>query len=96
MGAVAYRCERPEGLRDDVLFCFDLALPEDFTPVNTDGEVEDFRRWPAETVLARMRETEDFKFNIALVQIHLFLRCGLIAPDEPDYQAIAEGLWRRD
>jgi 8-oxo-dGTP pyrophosphatase MutT (NUDIX family) len=92
VGAVSYRCERPEGLRDDVLFCYDLVLPDDFVPRNTDGEVESFALWPIEEVLARIRETEDFKFNVALVILDFAIRRGLIAPDDPDYQEIWEGL----
>ena len=91
-GAISYRCERPEGLRDDVLFCFDLELPADFAPVNTDGEVESFALWPIEEVLARVRAGEDFKFNVNLVVIDLAIRHGLIAPDDPDYQEIWQGL----
>ena len=96
VGLVSYRCERPEGLRDDDLFCFDLELPADFTPKNTDGEVEAFSLWPIEKVAERVRETEDFKFNCALVIIDFFIRHGLIAPDDPDYTRLAEGLRRRD
>jgi 8-oxo-dGTP pyrophosphatase MutT (NUDIX family) len=92
VGAVSYRCERPEGLRDDVLFCYDLELPADFVPKNTDGEVESFALWPIEEVLARVRETEDFKFNVALVILDLAIRRGLIAPDDPGYQEIWQGL----
>ena len=95
-GAVAYRCERAEGLRDDVLFCFDLSLPAGFTPVNTDGEVSGFFLWPVDQVIERLRETDDFKFNVALVTIHLLVRRGLIGPDDPDYQTILDGLWRAD
>ncbi len=92
VGAVSYRCERPEGLRDDVLFCYDLELPEDFAPANQDGEVESFALWPMAEVLARIRDTDDFKFNVNLVVLDLAIRLGLIAPDEPDYQEIWEGL----
>ena len=92
VGLVSYTCERPEGLRDDVLFCFDLALPEDFKPSNTDGEVDAFYLWPIEQVMARIRETDDFKFNCALVVIDFLVRRGLIGPDDPDYSAIAHGL----
>jgi len=94
VGAVAYRCARAEGLRDDVLFCFDLELPADFVPVNTDGEVEAFSLWPIDEVIERLKATDDFKFNVALVNIHLLVRRGLIGPDDPDYQAILEGFWR--
>jgi len=93
VGALSYRCERPEGLRDDVVFCFDLTLPPDFRPDNTDGEVDEFFLWPVERVIEAVRETEDFKFNVNLVVLHLMLRRGLLNPDDPDYQAIVEGLW---
>lgn len=96
VGAVSYRCERKEGQRDDVLFCFDLELSPDFEPVNTDGEVESFTLWPLERVIETMRETDDFKFNVSLVTIHLLIRRGLLGPDDPDYQAILEGLWCAD
>ena len=75
-----------------MLYCFDLELPEDFEPVNTDGEVESFALWPVEDVLACIRETDDFKFNASLVIIDMAVRRGLIAPDAPDYQAIRAGL----
>lgn len=92
VGEVSYRCTREEGLRDDVLFCFDLELPADFAPVNTDGEVESFALWPIEEVLARIRGTEDFKFNVSLVIIDLARRLGLIAPEDADYRAMRAGL----
>ncbi len=91
-GAVSFRCERPEGLLDEVAFCYDLELPIEFTPQNTDGEVESFSLWPIEEVLARVRDTEDFGFDVALVVIDLAIRRGLIAPDDPDYQEIWQGL----
>ncbi len=92
VGAVSFRCERPEGLLDEVAFCYDLELPVAFTPQNTDGEVESFSLWPIEEVLARVRDTEDFGFDVALVVIDLAIRRGLIAPDDPDYQEIWQGL----
>ena len=92
VGAISYRCERPEGLRDDVMFSFDLELPADFTPENTDGEVESFALWPMEEVLARVRGTDDFKFNVNLVIIDMAIRFGLIGPDDAGYQEIWEGL----
>jgi 8-oxo-dGTP pyrophosphatase MutT (NUDIX family) len=77
-GRFAYTMERPEGLRRDVLFAYDLVLPEDFTPHPADGEVESFSLWPLARVYEAVRETDDFKFNVNLVLIDLFLRFGLI------------------
>ncbi len=91
-GAISYVTERPEGLRRDVEFIFDLALSPDFEPVNTDGEVESFELWPMERVIATARDTDDFKFNCSLVVIDYLIRTGRIEPDEPEYMAILNGL----
>ena len=92
VGTVSYICERREGLRDDVLYCFDLEVPPDFEPRNTDGEVEAFYRWPIERVIETLKAGEAFKFNVALVIIDFLVRRGLLDPDDPDYSAIVEGL----
>ena len=78
VGTVRYAMERPEGLRRDRLHCYDLALPEDFAPRAADGEVESFELWPVGRALEAVRETDDFKFNVNLVLIDLFLRERLI------------------
>jgi thiamine pyrophosphokinase len=70
--------ERPEGLRRDRLYCYDLELPEDFVPRAADGEVEFFELWPVVRAVDAVRETDEFKFNVNLVMIDLFLREGLI------------------
>ena len=94
VGALLYRMETKAGLRDDVLFVFDLEVPADFTPRNTDGEIAEFHAMPAAAVVARVRGGSDFKFNVNLVIIDFALRHGLITPDEPDYLDIVAGLRR--
>jgi 8-oxo-dGTP pyrophosphatase MutT (NUDIX family) len=94
VGALFYRMETESGLRDDVLFVFDLEVPADFTPRNTDGEIAEFHAMPAREVVARVRDGDDFKFNVNLVIIDFALRHGLITPDEPDYLDIVAGLRR--
>jgi 8-oxo-dGTP pyrophosphatase MutT (NUDIX family) len=79
VGRFAYNMERPEGLRRDVVFAYDLILPETFRPAPTDGEVESFELWPLARALEEVMETENFKFNVNLVLIDLFIRFGLIA-----------------
>jgi 8-oxo-dGTP pyrophosphatase MutT (NUDIX family) len=79
VGEIDYAMERPEGLRRDILYCYDLSLPDDFVPIATDGEVEAFELWPISRVVESVRETDDFKFNVDLVLIDLFLRLGLIS-----------------
>jgi len=76
-GRFAYNMERPEGLRRDMLYVYDLVLPEDFVPYPADGEVEHFSLWPLIRVFETMRDTNEFKFNVNLVLIDLFIRFGL-------------------
>jgi 8-oxo-dGTP pyrophosphatase MutT (NUDIX family) len=91
-GIVSYMMEHDGGLRDDVLFVFDLELPPDFAPRNTDGEIEEFMLWPAARALREMETTDNFKFNVNLVLIDFLIRHGLIGPERPDYLALLAGL----
>ena len=92
VGIVSYVTEHEGGLRNDVLFCYDLELPEDFVPVNRDGEIAEFQLWPIARVAERLADTEDFKFNVALVIIDFLVRHGLIDPARPDYVELVSGL----
>ena len=91
VGAVSYRLRNAEGLRNDVLFCYDLELAEGIVPVNTDGEVEEFMLWPLDAVVERLERGDDFKFNVALVAIDFLIRHGLIDPARPDYVDLVAG-----
>lgn len=92
VGTVSYRTERPEGLRQDLLFNFDLRLPDEFTPANADGEVSDFYLWPMDKVMATLNDTDEFKFNSGLVIIDFLIRHGFIDADHADYVEIIDGL----
>src|SRR5262245_24333098 len=81
-GAVSYRLRNDEGLRNDVLFIYDLELPESFTPKNTDGEVEEFFLWPVGKIMRVLSESDDFKFNVALVIVDFLIRHGYITPGD--------------
>jgi 8-oxo-dGTP pyrophosphatase MutT (NUDIX family) len=95
VGTVSYRLALPEGLRNDTLFVFDLELPPGIVPVGEDGEMESFALWPIADVVQRLRETDDFKFNVGLVLIDFLVRHGQLDPDsEPDYPALVTGLRR--
>ncbi len=89
---IAYAMAREEGLRRDHLHCYDLYLPEDFRPTPADGEVEAFELWPLPRVFETVRDTDDFKFNVNLVLIDLFLRHGLIDPASPEGQWLRRGI----
>lgn len=82
---VSYVMATEEGLRRDVLHCYDLELPEGVVPRPQDDEVERFELWPAAQVLRELRETDRIKFNVNLVLIDFFLRHGLL--DVPPTQA---------
>jgi 8-oxo-dGTP pyrophosphatase MutT (NUDIX family) len=84
VGMLLYAMERPEGLRRDRLYCYDLALPDDFIPRAADGEVDSFELWPVTRAIDVVRDTDDFKFNVNLVLIDLFLRQGLIGGPTAD------------
>lgn len=94
VGAVSYCMETALGIRDDVLFVYDLEVPADFVPRNGDGEFVGFELMPAERVLARIRETDDFKFNVNLVILDFALRHGLLSVEDPEYLDVASGLHR--
>lgn len=94
IGAVSYTMETAEGLKPDVLFNYDLELPPDFVPRNTDGEVESFHLMPIEEVAEIVRDTREFKFNCNLVVIDFLVRHGVIGPEDPDYLEIVRRLHR--
>ena len=93
-GAVSYRMETALGIRDDVLFVYDLEMPADFAPKNRDGEFTDFHLMPIGAVLGRIREGDDFKFNVNLVILDFAVRHGILRPDDPEYLDVATGLRR--
>ena len=93
-GAISYRMETALGIRDDVLFVYDLEVPADFVPHNRDGEFVDFSLMSASAVLDRIRATSDFKFNVNLVVLDFALRHGILRPGDPEYLAVATGLHR--
>jgi 8-oxo-dGTP pyrophosphatase MutT (NUDIX family) len=91
-GAIRFRTEMAEGMRDEVLFIYDLQVPADFTPRNMDGEVEDFRLLSVKECLRLVRETDQFMYDVNLVVIDFGLRHGLLTPEEPGYLALVDGL----
>lgn len=94
VGAVSYVMENDLGIRDDVLFVYDLEMPDTFVPQNRDGEIAEFTLMPAANVLDAIRNTDKFKFNVNLVVLDFAMRHGLIAIDDAEYLAVASGLHR--
>lgn len=94
VGAISYLMEQDKGLKPDILFLYDLELPADFTPVNSDGEVERFELWPLSRVAASVRDSDDWKFNVNLTVIDFLIRHGWLTPDHPEYLDLCRGLRR--
>jgi 8-oxo-dGTP pyrophosphatase MutT (NUDIX family) len=100
VGAVSYAFDLapldeqgvPAGLRRDMLFVYELSLPDQFVPEPQDDEVIAFELWPAVEAIARAAATDDFKFNVPLTLIDFALRHGLIDPGDGEYRALLAGL----
>ncbi len=84
---------KSRGMNIDTLFNYDLWLPEDFIPHNTDGEVDEFILIPLEQMAELTDTTNEFKDNCNLVNIDLLLRQGLITESHPDYKEITAHLY---
>ena len=92
VGAITYCRDSERGLKPDVMYCYDLELPEDFAPRCTDGEVESFHRMPVAAVRDLVRDTDALKLNCNLVIIDFLIRHGVIPPTDPDYLEILSRL----
>jgi len=92
VGVVSYCAELKKGLKPDVLYCYDLALPSGFVPRPQDGETAEFYLWPVERVAEVVQASDEFKLNCSLVIIDFLIRWGYIPPDHPDYLALVAGL----
>ena len=82
VGLVSYVSLQPEGLKPDVLFCYDLELPPDFVPTPQDGEVSEFVLWDAAAVAACIARGGEYKPNCGVVIIDFFVRHGFLTPDQ--------------
>ncbi|QIK38163.1 DUF4743 domain-containing protein [Caldichromatium japonicum] len=92
VGAITYCRDSETGFKPDVMYCYDLELPQGFVPSCQDGEVESFQRLTLAEVAELVRDTDAFKLNCNLTIIDFLIRHGFIAPDEPDYLELVRGL----
>jgi len=92
VGYVSYLVEKNKKLSRDILFIYDILLPESFIPLNTDGEVDSFELLSIEDVLNLVNNTDKYKLNCNLVIIDFAIRHGFIKPDEPLYLQIVQDL----
>ncbi|XP_004288683.1 PREDICTED: nudix hydrolase 20, chloroplastic-like [Fragaria vesca subsp. vesca] len=92
VGAVSYMDINGYSYKRDVLFCYDLKLPESFMPENQDGEVESFKLIPVTHVANIIRRTQFFKPNCSLVIIDFLFRHGYISPECFGYLDLLQSL----
>ncbi len=83
----AIRCkhEVAEGLHHEIMFVYDIVLPENFVPNNQDGEVAGFTCFSIRDILTMLQTPHHFTTDAALVMIDCLIRRGYITPDNEDY-----------
>ena len=90
-GTISYRHTDGRGLKRDILYCYDLELPDSFMPACHDGEVESFQRLPIDEVLSIIAKSDAFKYNCNLVIIDFAIRHGVLTGDNtPEYAILCE------
>ena len=90
-GTISYCHTVDRGLKRDILYCYDLELPDSFVPACQDGEVESFKRLPIKNVLHLVETSNDFKYNCNLVIVDFAIRHGLLNGDNtPSYASLCE------
>jgi len=92
VGLVSYKYEYDLGGKEDVIYCYDIELSEDFIPNCTDGEVEEFYLMPIEKVAHIVKTTNEFKPNCNLVIIDFWVRHGFLIEEDEDYIEIVQRL----
>ncbi|XP_047327468.1 nudix hydrolase 20, chloroplastic-like [Impatiens glandulifera] len=96
VGAVSYNDIDGFRYKRDVLFCYDLKLPQDFVPNNQDGEVGSFKLMEVSGVGNVINKTQFFKANCNLVIIDFLFRHGYIMPEETGYLKLLQSLRTAD
>ena len=91
-GTISYTHEAADGLKPDIIFFYDLALPEDFATRNTAREVAVFCRLPLGKVAKIIESRFEFKFYCNRVIIDFLIRHGFSPPEHPDYHRLIQGL----
>lgn len=72
------RREVPDGLHAEILYVYDLMLPETFVPANQDGEVAGFRLLDLGAVREELEHGAPYTADAALVAIDCLARCGRV------------------
>lgn len=83
-GCVSFLFESERGIFPNTEFVFDLELPPDFVPTNSDGEVQAFELLPASKCLEKVFSS-DFKTTSCPVVIDFLIRHGVITAENGMY-----------
>jgi 8-oxo-dGTP pyrophosphatase MutT (NUDIX family) len=78
----------------DIIYVYDIELPEGVVCQQNDGEVKEFYLMTIDEVKEGLARAE-FKSNSALIMIDFFIRHGIITSDEKDYAEVVARLHRR-
>jgi len=85
-GLVSYRYGTKRGLSTKSLAIFDLPMPRDLIPSNSDGEVQEFTLMTMDEIISSLKyQLPLWKPNSALVAVDFLIRHGFIGPDDPKY-----------
>ncbi|XP_044755640.1 nudix hydrolase 24, chloroplastic-like isoform X2 [Coccinella septempunctata] len=76
-GSVSFFYESQRGLFPNTVFVFEIELPLDFKPINSDGEVDEFELLPAADAIDRICSS-NFKTTSAPVVLDFLIRHGII------------------
>ncbi|MCL2566635.1 MAG: NUDIX domain-containing protein [Alphaproteobacteria bacterium] len=80
---IAYKVNKYGGVRNDIVHIFEMQLPENFTPIAIDGEVEEFFLFDAASIEQMLIENFDsFKYNSALTIMYFLYSHNLIKNSE--------------
>lgn len=92
VGTVSFMFEDERGIFPETLFVFDVEIPADFEPTNSDNEVESFHLYSIEE-LKKVIVTDDFKLTSSLVALDFLVRHGYLnCDDENNYIKLVETL----
>ena len=75
-GSVSFFHQSERGLHPNTEFVFDLELPQEFQPLNNDGEVESWQLVPVDKILDIICQPELFKITSSPVVIDWLMRRG--------------------
>jgi len=91
-GTVSFFMQSPRGLHANTEHVFDLEVPEDFTPLNADGEVQGFLRVPVENIMDYLL-SPNYKLSSVPVLVDFLVRHGVLTSDHlEDFPEVVEML----